>query len=97
MSEIWLVQYLCPSRHALCATPYEQPTDQAEIEGKLLAEMHRLGFNPWCGICGSRDLHFEHGRMAVQDWDEALRRLQAVQADNIASRAVIDARKRDRN
>lgn len=97
MPEIWLAQYLCPRRHAICATPYERPADPAEIERKLLAELQRLGFSPWCGLCGSRDLHFEHGKMRAANWDEAWRSLQQGERDNIATRVYFDALKGNHN
>jgi hypothetical protein len=90
MADLWLVQYLCPQRHALCAAPYERPADTAEIEGRLLADMYRLGLNPWCGLCGSRDLRFEHRRLAFTDWDDAMAALRQCQADQLLTRQMIE-------
>jgi hypothetical protein len=70
--EIWLAQYLCPQGHAIAARPYD-PAEQsvAEVEGVLLAQMHTLGLQPWCGLCGSRDLRFDHARTRFTDWTTA--------------------------
>lgn len=96
--DLWLVQYLCGQRHAIGASPYDRSaTSPVEIEGLLLAALHRFGVQPYCGLCGSRDLHFEHGRLTDQDWDSALKRLRALEVENAASRALIDDIRRNRN
>jgi hypothetical protein len=89
--ELWLVQLLCPQRHCLCAAPYFRPTQSAEeIEAALREEMTRQHFNPWCGICGSRDIQFEHGRLAEQDWDKAYAALRLGEIDQLLTRLQIE-------
>lgn len=98
MSELWLVQYLCPKRHCLVASPYERPTQTAEgVEAALLAEMTRLGLLPRCGLCGSHDVYFEHAKLADQNWDTALEKLLHNERAQILSRAAIELAKGNTN
>lgn len=96
--ELWLVQYLCPSRHAIGASPYDRTvTEPIAAERALLAELSRFGVLAFCGICGSRTLRFEHGRLPFTDWTTALAALRALEDEQRRSRAAIDAARQDRN
>lgn|SRR5262245_29495405 len=98
MIDLWLVQYLCPSRHALMASPYDRAAiDPAQQEQALIAGMLQFGVQAYCGICGSRDLHFEHGKLPYDNWDDALRALRLTEAANIASRLEIDQARHNNN
>jgi hypothetical protein len=89
--DLWLVQYLCPARHALAASPYDRAViAPADHEAALLTEMARVGVQPYCGICGSRELHFEHGKLPYPDWGTALEALKHAEAANVATRIAID-------
>lgn len=91
MSEerIWLMQYLCPQRHAICAIPY-RPTEHtaAQIEAYAQQSMVDMGFNPWCGLCGSRDLRFEHRLSRSTTWEEAIPALRANEAQQALTWAL---------
>jgi hypothetical protein len=85
MPALWLAQLLCPSRHAICGLAYDcEATPREEIEEKLALAKELLGVA--CGLCGSRDLHIEHGKLFTDDWDEAVPVLQALQAANLRTR-----------
>jgi hypothetical protein len=90
---IWLCQYLCPQRHALVAVAYESPgqTPQ-EIEAYILAELPKQGVNPWCGICGRHDLHFEHGATSFQTMEAARPSLQREARKHAVTRAWFGGR-----
>ena len=93
VADIWLVQLLCPARHALCAVPYEPARHRHErIEAAMAALMQEQGLNRWCGICGSHDVHAKHARMRVSTWDEALAVLQAEEEKQAVTRALIGNR-----
>jgi hypothetical protein len=87
MPALWLAQLLCPQRHAICALAYDlDETPAAEIEAKLQGVIGPGGLNPWCGLCGSRHLHIEHGKLATDDWEEATAVLRACERSNLATR-----------
>jgi hypothetical protein len=92
-TQIWLLQLLCPARHCLCATPYE-PAEytQDAIEATLRAMMQGRGMNPWCGICGSRDITAEHAPTPFTDWEAALVAMRAEEAKQLATRALLGGR-----
>lgn len=89
--DLWLVQYLCPSRHAIAASPYDRHvTEPAAHEGAMLAHLAAAGVQPWCALCGSRDLRFEHRRLPFRDWPTAMEALHRVEAENLRSRQAIN-------
>lgn len=55
---VWLVQCLCPRRHAIAAVAGEHPdkaTAMRKLEPWLCAQVESLlssrAINPWCGLC----------------------------------------------
>lgn len=64
MSKVRIVQLLCPARHCYVATVYESPDGEpmAKVTADLMngyKDLLEKGANPWCGICGSRNLQAE--------------------------------------
>src|SRR4051812_32347845 len=91
MPALWLAQLLCPLRHAICALAYDRTTTPpAEIDEKLnvVAKGRVGGIDPWCGLCGSRDLRIEHGKLFTDDWDEALKTLRRQEQENLHTREM---------
>ena len=99
MPALWLAQLLCPQRHCIIALAYDiEGTKAADIEARLLMVVNTPGMlDPWCGICRSLDLHIEHNKLPTDDWDEAMARLRANEAAQIATRLKIEAQKQNRN
>lgn len=96
MPALWLAQYLCPKRHALLAIAYDrEQSTPAEAEEQLLVATSGVVLNPWCGLCGSRELHIEHGKLPTDDWDVAMVLLKTVEAANLASRQVLGEQNRN--
>lgn len=97
MPALWLAQLLCPKRHCILGLAYDsEETTPEAIEAKLTLTMHALKVvNPWCGICGSRDLHVEHGKLKTDDWDEANAMLRAAEQANLATRQVLGEQNRN--
>lgn len=95
---IWLVQYLCPQRHAIMAMPYNRdalpPTDIEDVARTVMAD-HK--FDPWCAICRSPDLHFEHVQMPYTDWADAVAACKIVELQNILSRLEIERQRENTN
>ena len=57
-----IVQLLCPERHCLLGIAYEDERGSFKEACAALQAMIDSGpFNNWCGLCGSRVLHFEEG------------------------------------
>lgn len=76
--------------------PYDRDTTTvSEVEGALLASMHQAQIDPWCGLCGSRDLFFDHGKLPFTDWDTALAALRACEADQLATRDYLNSVRSD--
>jgi hypothetical protein len=96
---IHICQYLCPQRHCTIGAAYEPAEVKAEKIEQDLLNVFKTGLvNPWCGICGSRELHFEHGETRFTTIEEAQGSLRAMEAANMASRMMIDeVKKRARN
>lgn len=91
MPEIWIVQYLCPQRHAIAAAPYDPAeTSATDIERYVHAEMSRFGVRHVCGICESNDLKFEHRKTRFTDWTTARRELFQSQTDQIRTREYLE-------
>jgi hypothetical protein len=96
MPALWLAQLLCPQRHCILALAYDiEEHKPADIEEKLNAAMTLKVINPWCGICRSRHLHVEHGKLSTDDWDEAMVMLRANEAAQLATRAILGDQNRN--
>jgi len=92
-AQIWLLQLLCPARHCLCATLYRSTEQRPEdAEAALRALMTSAGINPWCGICGSRDITAEHAPTPYTDWEAALAAMREEEAKQLATRALLGGR-----
>ena len=90
MPDLWLAQYLCPNRHAIGAVPYDRLTQAAaEIEETGRAALVAAGIELRCVLCGSRELQWEHRRLAFTNWDEALQALRACEHDQLLTRLRI--------
>ena len=94
---IWLMQYLCPQRHAIIAVPYRPAEHTApQIEAQAQGMMTQAGINPWCGLCGSQDLRFEHAPTRYTTWEEALPALKAEEAKQVRTWALLGNRQTPR-
>lgn len=96
MPALWLAQLLCPQRHAICALAYDiEQTKPAEIEERLITVTGPGMLDPWCGLCGSRELHIEHGKLFTDNWDEAMAILRAAEAANLETRQILGEQNRN--
>jgi hypothetical protein len=89
---VHLIQLLCPKRHCIIAMPYlseQKRGKERTIDLIKAAEAARV-FNPWCGICGSRDLVYEEGKTTFATLEEAMPLLRQLEADNLLSRQLLD-------
>jgi hypothetical protein len=92
---IHIIQWLCPERHCVLAAAYDDAETKKEealqtFESMVLVATDGGGINPWCGICHSRDLHFEDGVTPFKTMEEAKPALEQTERDQLASRALID-------
>lgn len=96
MPALWLAQLLCPQRHCILATAYDREENEpAKVEAVLMKAPTTGLLNPWCGICGSRELRVEHGKLFTDDWDEAMVFLKAAEAANLETRAILGDQNRN--
>lgn len=87
-----LIQYLCPQRQCIAAAPYDPSRTSAENAlCKMKAMLAKLPINPWCGICGSRSLHYEDMVTIFKTMDEAFPVLMAEQQRQIHVRRIAKA------
>lgn len=91
---IWLVQWLCPERHSAFATVFVPALGQTaaatEAAGWKLARDNNI--REVCGICGQGiQPEAAASRFKLDQWDECLAALNASQAAQLASRAMLDA------
>jgi hypothetical protein len=87
---IHLAQLLCPLRHCVVACPYEEHTMPAEVEATLSAGMVLGGVDWKCGLCGSTELHFEHGVSRFNSMPEAMAALKECERLQLLTRKAVD-------
>jgi hypothetical protein len=94
---IKLAQLLCPQRHCFMAVAF----DAAEVTEadaciqlrRSTAKLGRLSHGSTCALCGSRDFSVAIGATRFATMDEAMPRLVASMAAQLATRsAVISSR-----
>lgn len=100
---IRLAQCLCgPRRHAILAMGLnDDAVSDAEALALLRTAVAELlagrgaalgmpaALNPWCELCRSRAWIYEVGRTRLQDWDATVRELRELEAQQAASRALL--------
>lgn len=93
---IRIVQHLCINRHCITAVAYDAPDGHIDPEVvKGLAELEKEGqVDPWCGICGSRELFFEDAVTKFQTMAAAKQALAEAEVAQIWTRHLIDQSKR---
>lgn len=96
---IHIIQCLCPARHCVLAAAYDDTKttgkDALELfQSMVLVAIDGGGLNRWCGICQSRDWHYEDGVTRFTTLEDAKPFIEQCQADQLASRAFIDATQR---
>jgi hypothetical protein len=98
VAKVWIVQLLCPERHAIMAVAYER-TDESrlnEMSEGIKAAMKEGNLRWECGICKdtdgpkSIDLHFEEGPTRFGTVEEAMPHLRKIEEENIVSRMYLD-------
>jgi hypothetical protein len=88
---VHILQILCPKRHCLFAIPYEsENTTAPEAMSAAERAFNEHSINPWCGICGSKDLRMEIGVTRFKTLKEAAPALLENQAAQMATRQQID-------
>jgi hypothetical protein len=87
-----IVQLLCPQRHCILATAYEEERANFEDACKGLELMvSEVGpYKRQCMICGSRDLRFEEGTTKFKTLVEAAPALTQTMYENIETRRELD-------
>jgi hypothetical protein len=98
MSKVRIVQLLCPQRHCIVATAYESPDGEADPEmtealRRKFGALVGAGWNPWCGICSSRDLRPEDRPTIFATLAEAAPFLRHLADAQAATRAFFRASK----
>jgi len=92
MSKVHIVQLLCPSRHCIIMNAWEEGNGtEQEATAALKLVTVQLNLNPYCGICGSRDLKYECQGTKFNSLKEAAPSLVAIQHAEMDSRAILDA------
>lgn len=71
MSTVYIAQWLCPSRHAIIAVPWENDfITREEIEADGNEALRKMfGDTVKCDLCKSTDIHIEHGKSAIQNFE----------------------------
>ena len=88
---VWITQLLCPERHCLIAVAWDDK-ERTSVDGDALIKVmsEKMALRPWCALCGSKQLHTEHGKTSWTTMEEALPHIKATEAANIASRALLE-------
>jgi hypothetical protein len=92
---VYVCQLLCPERHCVMGSVYEDSSDPRDdirdiSENMVRAKMTEFKLKWECGICDSKELRFEHGRTRFKTMDEAAPFMLEQQERNIESRKLID-------
>lgn len=89
--KVHMVQYLCPKRHCIMAGAYcDTESTEAECIKGLKAMMEKLGINPHCAICGSKDLTFEGRPTKFKTMAEAAPYFAETAVANALTRKLLD-------
>jgi hypothetical protein len=99
---IYIIQCLCPQRHAIMAVSYdpeELPHDvaMATFQSSIEEWVRKEVIDPWCGICHSREWHYEPAKTKYKTMEEAAVELSKIETANRASRRIVDQLKAERN
>jgi hypothetical protein len=100
---IHVIQCLCPERHCILAVAYDdaetKPDDAMQMFKSMVLTAADAGgpMNPWCGICQSRDWRYEDGVTRFASLEAAKPFLEQSQADQLATRTLIDEQRAARN
>ena len=93
---VHLIQLLCPQRHAIVALAYEADGgaegDKAAVRRLKLQWTGMVasgGFNPWCGVCGSREMHCEGAPTKFKTLKEAAPFLREEEGKNMLARSQV--------
>lgn len=90
MSKVFITQLLCPTRHAIIGAAWEEGHETAEgVVEKLETFKRESKLNPWCAICGSRDLQYETGATLFKDMEEAAPYLAALIVENRLANQIL--------
>lgn len=91
-----ITQCLCPQRHAIMAFAYQTDGGEHDIDAEAAKAALRYAvdeavqakvINPWCGLCGSRDWHYEDNPSKFGSMDEARPELERLERENATARA----------
>ena len=90
---VHICQLMCPERHTIIALAYEEEesTDEEmmqQVSNLFQEAVNRKLINPWCGLCGSKDLKPECGKTAFTNMEEAKPHLKKAEQENLATRKV---------
>ena len=87
---VYLIQCLCPQRHCIVGITYEAggPSNERLAAFRLVVAqlIEEKTINPWCGICDSRDWHYEMAKTRYRTMEEAEGPLAEAQAAQAAAR-----------
>lgn len=82
---IRLTQCLCPSRHAIMAVFYDTDAPGPALRDVVTLMIAEDLINPWCGICHSREFHYEDAATAFGSMEEATAAAKVLEEANMRS------------
>lgn len=90
-----IIQCLCPQRHCIMGVAY-QPNEPMPSEEVLLGfkelikeAIQNKMFDPWCGLCGSRDWRYEDSPSKFKTIQEAAPYLRALELEQAKVRRAV--------
>lgn len=93
---VWIAQCLCPSRHCILATAFDEAVTSVLTAkaGLAVAVDYAIGageIDPWCGICRSPAWTIEAAPTPWRSLQEAEPHLRATEQDNLRTRDYLKA------
>ena len=87
-----IVQLLCPERHCIMGTAFDdRDMTFEEAKSGIQEFMRAANVNSWCGICGSHKLTFEMAKLKYDTMEEAAMHLAKAEIENILTRIKLDS------
>lgn len=86
---IWLMEYRCPDAHTILAVGYRRSKHTpVNVKRHLRDKMKEMKLNPWCGLCGSRELKLLDRPTRYRDWDQFMTAGKQEEAKNILTNVL---------
>jgi hypothetical protein len=92
---VWIAQCMCPNRHTIlasataCTCLDDVREAQAALKQVIAGLLAQGTINPWCGLCQSRDWHYEVARTPWRTMEDAHPTMAALEQANLETARML--------